>query len=155
MNKQDALQKLAALEAETKALRAIIEAPEVPAIPKRWRPRRGDSYSQVLPNGEARDFMVLSNKEYAHGNCFKTAAQAEFAAKAVGQTFRICAAAFTVDPGAGGYDYPVRRWSVFKDTTYKWQQCEYAMFPPREKPIYVHSHEQAEQMAAILNAEGN
>ena len=152
MNKQDALQKLTALEAETKALRAIIEAPDVPT---RWRPRGGETYSQVVSYGKVGTFINvgLTDQEYAHGNCFQTEAQAEIAAKAVSQTLKICAAAFAADPEAGEYDRTKRSWSVvlFNDVN-KWRSCQYAHHS-REKPIYVNSYRQAEQMAAILNAE--
>lgn len=156
MNKEQALTKLAALEAETKALRQIIEAPEAPAVPKRWRPRRGDSYSQVLITGGVSDFKIdLTDKEYAHGNCFKTAAQAEIAAKAVGQTLKICAAAFAVDPDAGVNIYNERNWSVvkhFRGGKHEWIAGQYDI--TTSYPVYVHTFAQAEQMAAILNSEG-
>lgn len=161
MNKEQALTKLAALEAETKALRQIIEAPEapeVPVVPKRWRPRSGDSYSLVLANGAVRDFTIdLTDKEYEHGNCFKTAAQAEIAAKAVSQTLRMCAAAFAVDPDAGEYCNG-RRWSAYREGG-KWCKGLYTHTDrdrpaDRDRPIYVNSYKQAVQMAAILNAEG-
>ena len=157
MNKQDALQKLTALEAETKALRAIIEAPDTPAPLTRWRPENTDAaYFIINGHGEIRGYgnTPLSNTEYAHGNCFKTQAQAEIAAKAVGVTLKICAAAFAADPDAGGYNRNQRRWSVVLfNNVNKWRACECAHHS-RKKPIYVNSYRQAEQMAAILNAEG-
>lgn len=153
MNKQEALQKLTALEAETKALRAIIEAPDTPTVAKRWRPLSGETYSHVIFNGKARTFCKfdITEEEYAHGNCFKTEAQAEIAAKAVGVTLKICAAAFAVDPDAGGYDHNERRRSLYLHSNGSFDENSYSY--DLGKPIYVHTREQAEQMAAILNAE--
>lgn len=151
MNKEQALTKLAALEAETKALRAIIEAPDVPT---RWRPRGGEKYSQVVSYGAVRTFINagLTDQEYEHGNCFQTEAQAEIAAKAVSRTLKMCAAAFAVDPDAGGYDHNKRSCAVYNDEG-EWRSALYTHLNSN-KPIYVHTQEQARQMAAILNAEG-
>lgn len=155
MNKDQALTKLAALEAETKALRAIIEAPDTPAPPVRWRPEGTDeAYFIVLARGDVTGYRnsPLSDMEYDHGNCFKTQAQAKIAAKAVSATLKICAAAFAVDPYAGSYIPTVRRYSVYllTDGTFGFSGYPDDM----GKQIYVHTKEQAEQMAAILNAEG-
>ena len=153
MNKQDALTKLTALEAETKALRAIIEAPDVPAVPTRWKPHAGKEYFQVSAyKGDvmSHSSLKLSQDEYDYGNCFKTAAQAEIAAKAVSQTLKICAAAFTVDPDAGEFIEDDRRWAVLK-TFGGWAGIAYST---DVHPIHVHTYEQARQAAAILNAEG-
>jgi hypothetical protein len=152
MNKQEALTKIAALEAETKALRAIIEAPDKPAVPTRWKPQDGDEYFQVSAyKGAVRPYRraTLSQDEYDYGNCFKTAAQAEIAAKAVSQTLKICAAAFTVDPDAGDFIRGERKWSVYKGSGGQLV----AAYCADVKPIQVHTYEQAKQMTTILNAE--
>ena len=154
MNKEQALTKLAALEAETKALRAIIEAPDKPAVPTRWRPQKGEEYFQVSAYrgevGEVRAYTSVSQDECNLGNCFKTAAQAEIAANAVSQTLRVCAAAFTVDPDAGDFIRGERKWSVYKGGGGRFV----AAYCADVKPIHVHTYEQARQAAAILNAEG-
>lgn len=157
MNKEQALQRLAALEAETKALRQIIEVPEAPAVPKRWRPRSGEAYFQCVVDGAVRDFTIdLTDEEYVHGNCFQTEAHAEIAAKAVSQTLKICAAAFAVDPDAGVNIYNERNWSVvkrnFRGGKHEWIAGQYDI--TTSYPVYVHTFAQAEQMAAILNSEG-
>ena len=149
---QEALQKLTALEAETKALRAIIEAPDTPTVPKRWRPQSGESYIQVGMNGVARIFTITpTDKEYAYGNYFQTKAQAEIAAKAVGVTLKMCAAAFAVDPDAGEFT-AARRYSVYRHDNGLLVACRFSC--DRGNSIYVHTITQAEQMSAILNAEG-
>jgi hypothetical protein len=153
MNKQEALTKIAALEAETKALRAIIEAPDKPAVPTRWRPQDGREYFQVSAyKGEVAHHrsLNLSQKEYDYGNCFKTRNHAEIAARAVSQTLKICAAAFAVDPDAGEFIRGERKWSVYKGGGGRFV----AAYCADVKPIHVHTYEQARQAAAILNAEG-
>jgi hypothetical protein len=151
MNKQDALTKLTALEADTKALRAIIEAPDVPAVPTRWRPLSGEQYWQVDTLEDSVTYSIpLRAIEYTHGNCFQTAAQAEIAAKSVSLTMRVCAAAFAVDPDAGEWIESERKWSVYKGSS-GWHVAAHCA---DVKPIHVHTQEQAKQMTTILNAEG-
>jgi hypothetical protein len=152
MNKQEALNKLAALEAETKALRAIIEAPDKPAPPTRWRPEKDHHYQYVVCRDGTIDLIKNGAKEYAHGNCFQTRDQAEIAAKAVSVTLKLCAAAFTVDPDAGEFTGTVRRYSVYRTSDGSFGSSGYP--DGMGKQIYVHTFEQAKEMAAILNAEG-
>ena len=149
MNKQEALTKIAALEAETKALRAIIEAPDK-AVPVRWRPQYREEYFQMDFCGNVRTYTSVSQDEYNLGNCFKTAAHAEIAAKAVSLTLRVCAAAFAVDPDAGEWIEGERKWSVYKGSG-GWHVAAHCA---DVKPIHVHTQEQAKQMTTILNAEG-
>lgn len=160
MNKEQALNKLAALEAETKALRAIIEAPDKPALPTRWRPKLGESYLYVAACGitesSKRDHSSWDADALSYGNCFKTEAHTEIASKAVSVTLKICAAAFAVDPDAGPQTYNERSWSVTRqrnvhDGKHKWFAGQYDI--TTSYPCYVHTHEQAKTMAAILNAE--
>jgi hypothetical protein len=152
INKQDALKKLTALEAEAKALRAIIEAPEVPT---RWKPESGDNYYQVAFDGGINVFGASSMdcKEYAHGNCYRSREHADIAADAVSRTLKIVACALEVDPDAGELHKTQRRWTVVKDiTTRKWEVTWSVHI--QTGPIYVHTREQADQLAAMLNAEG-
>jgi hypothetical protein len=151
MNKQDALQKLASLEAETKALRAIIEAPDKPAPPTRWKPEGDGFFWAITTLGES-SRVCLSPTREAYGNCFQTRDQAEIAAKAVSVTLKLCAAAFTVDPDAGEFTGTVRRYSVYRTSDGSFGSSGYP--DGMGKQIYVHTFEQAKEMAAILNAEG-
>jgi hypothetical protein len=154
MNKQEALTKIAALEAETKALRAIIEAPDKPAVPTRWKPQKGEEYFQVSAYrgevGEVRAYTSVSQDECNLGNCFKTRNHAEIAARAVSQTLKICAAAFAVDPDAGEWIEGERHWAVYKGSGGWHVAAHWADV----NPVHVHTQEQARQAAAILNAEG-
>jgi hypothetical protein len=158
MNKQDALTKLAALEAETRALRAIIEAPDKPTVPTRWKPQdSGIAWFQVGRNGVVcgyKDIAPTSTSEYIYGNCYRTKAHAEIASEAVSITLKVCACAFEVDPHAGGagqLDQDQRQWTVLKDGE-KWEAVRSVL--RYVGLIYVHTKEQADQLAAMLNAEG-
>jgi hypothetical protein len=154
MNKEQALNKLAALEAETKALRAIIEAPDKPAVPVRWKPEGDEFFWAINAFGESARVCMSPTRE-AYGNCFQTREHGEIAAKAVSQTLKVCAAAFAVDPDAGNFGSALR-WTVVKretiPTEYRWKPTSHEFAPG--VVVFVHTFEQAEQMAAILNAEG-
>jgi hypothetical protein len=155
MNKEDALNKLDQLEAEAKALREIIEAADKPPVPTRWKPRDGENYYQVTLSGEVRGFCatLLLPEEYRHGNCFHTREHADIAAEAVSRTLKTVACALEVDPNAGELHKTQRRWTVIKDiTTCKWEVTWSVHV--QIAPIYVHTNEQAKQLAAMLNAEG-
>ncbi len=150
MNKQDALAKLSALEAETRALRAIIEAPEVPAVPVRWRPEGDDSFLAVSAIGEVQRYCNSPDR-VKFGNCFQTVDHATIAAKAVSVTLKVCAAAFAVDPDAGEYKKCHREIAVHK-VHGQWRAQTFVNDVGAQ--IYVHSVEKGELMAAMLNAEG-
>jgi hypothetical protein len=154
MNKQEALQKLASLEAETKALRSIIEAPDKPALSTRWKPRDGETYYQVAFDGWTYGYARerMKDREYAHGNSFQTEAHAEIAAKAVSVTLKVCAAAFAVDPDAGEYIAGARRYSMYRKNDGSFGASGFA--EKTGMPVYVRTFEQAVQMADMLNAEG-
>lgn len=155
MNKQDALTKLAALEAETKALRAIIEAPDKPALPTRWRPEGTDVYYQVAIKGDVAHYderLPISDKEYEHGNCFKTEQQAAIAAKVVSVTLKVCAAAFAVDPQAKPSVGGEHAYCVVYRASGAWGPVDSSLVESGR--MSVRTREQAKQWAAILNAEG-
>jgi hypothetical protein len=155
MNKEDALKKLDQLEAEAKALREIIEAADKPPVPTRWKPESGVNYFQVAFDGGVNVFGASSMdcKEYAHGNCFRTHEHAETASEAVSRTLKTVACALEVDPDAGELHKTQRRWTVIKDiTTCKWEVTWSVHV--QIAPIYVHTNEQAKQLAAMLNVEG-
>jgi hypothetical protein len=146
MNKQDALKKLDQLEAEAKALRAIIEAPEVRS---RWRPEGDEFFWAINAYGKSTQACMSPTRE-AFGNCFRTREHAETASKAVSRTLKVVACALEVDPDAGEFTGN-RCWTAFRfkggwDAVYRHSYCS--------EPAYVHTKEQAEQLAAMLNAEG-
>jgi len=152
MNKQDALKKLDQLEAEAKVLREIIEAPDKPPVPTRWKPKDGDEFWFVGAHGQTL-LTPFAGGRVEHGNCFRTQARADIAAEAVSRTLKVVACAFEVDPDAGELHRNKRRWTVVKDiTTCKWE-VTWSVYTYRSH-LYVHTREQAEQLAAMLNAEG-
>jgi hypothetical protein len=152
MNRQDALKKLDQLEAEAKALRTIIEAPDKPPVPTRWKPKGGDEFWFVAAHGQTL-LTPFAGGRVEHGNCFRTQARADIAAEAVSRTLKVVACALEVDPDAGELHKTQRRWTVIKDTG----SCEWEVtwsVHVQIAPIYVHTKEQAGQLAAMLNAEG-
>jgi len=152
MNKQDALKKLDQLEAEAKALRTIIEAPDKPPVPTRWKPKGGDEFWFVAAHGKTL-VTPFANSRVEHGNCFRTQARADIAAEAVSRTLKTVACALEVDPDAGELHKTQRRWTVIKDMG----SCEWEVtwsVHVQVAPIYVHTREQADQLAAMLNVEG-
>ena len=152
MNKQDALKKLDQLEAEAKVLREIIEAPDKPPVPTRWKPKDGDEFWFVDGSGQTL-FTSVANGRVEHGNVFRTQARADIAAEVVSRTLKVVACALEVDPDAGELHREQRWWTVIKDKgTCKWEVTW--SVHAQIAPIYVHTREQAEQLAAMLNAEG-
>jgi hypothetical protein len=146
MNKQDALKKLDQLEAEAKALRAIIEAP---AVPTRWKPEGDEFFWAINSFGESRQACMSPTRE-AFGNCFRTREHAETASKAISRTLKVVACALEVDPDAGEFTRN-RCWTVIRfegewDAVYHDSCCN--------EPAYVRTRGQAQQLAAMLNAEG-
>jgi len=152
MNRQDALKKLDQLEAEARKLRAIIEAPDKPAVPTRWRPEGDEFFWAINSFGESTQACMSPTRE-AFGNCFRTREHAETASKAVSRTLKIVACALEVDPDAGELHKTQRRWTVVKDITTREWEVTWSVHV-QIAPIYVHTKEQAEQLAAMLNAEG-
>ena len=151
MDKQDAVKRIEAIESEARALRAIIEAPEAPEVPVRWRPKGDEDFWAINTFGESARVCMSPTRE-AYGNCFKTREHAEIASKAVSVTLKVCAAAFTVDPDAGGFIAGARRYSVFLKSDGTFDASGYP--DDMGKQVYVHTIEQATRMAAMLNAEG-
>jgi hypothetical protein len=152
MNKQDALNKLTALEAEAKALREIIEAPDKPPVPTRWKPKGGAEFWFVAAHGQTL-LTPFANSRIEHGNCFRTQAQADIAAEVVSRTLKVVACALEVDPDAGELDSEQRRWTVVKDKGSCAWEVTWSVHI-QTGLIYVRSKEQAGQLAAMLNAEG-
>jgi hypothetical protein len=152
MNKEDALKKLGQLEAEAKALREIIEAADKPPVPPRWKPKDGEEFWFMASHGETMRTSFADGR-VEHGNVFRTQTQADIAAEAVSRTLKTVACALEVDPDAGELHKTQRRWTVVKDiATCKWEVTWSVHV--QIAPIYVHTNEQAKQLAAMLNAEG-
>jgi hypothetical protein len=153
MKKQDALAKLAALEAETKALREIIEKPD--SQPTRWRPRDGERYFHLAYDGAVYPNIntFKDNKSYAYGNCFPCRDLAQKASTLMARANKIIAAALQVDPDAGCRSIS-RMYSVTFYFGSGWDGFNSCDSGASASNVFVHTLQQAKAMAAILNAEG-
>jgi hypothetical protein len=147
LSNQDALKRLDQLEAEARKLRAIIDPPP---LPTRWKAENGENFWHVTSTGETK-LIRYSPDNVAHGNCFKDYVHAGAAAEAVRWTLMIVACAFEVDPDAGEREPGERQWTVAKHDDW-WYEIESVLV--ENDPIYVHTKEQAAQLAAMLDAEG-
>jgi hypothetical protein len=156
MNKQDAMKRIEAIEAEAAALRKMVQEPE-PERQGLWRPQEGDTYFPVnwdmyIPeernNGHPSDSKVAE-----FGACFPTRKAAAKAAPLFARTHKIIQAALMADPDAGALTKGHCMWSVlFATEKGRWQPFD--SYYTDCSAAYVHTREQAERMAAILNAEG-
>lgn len=154
MNKQDAIKRIEAIEAEAAALRKLVQEPEVGRL---WTPTKGADYWLLgcdghVCRGKATDDLY-DKRSIAFGNCFPTKGVAEKALPLLARAHKIIQAALQVDADAGAFKYGERNWSVWcRREDGKWVPvpwgCAHSGLP------YVHTKEQAERMAAILNAEG-
>jgi hypothetical protein len=154
MNKKEALNRLSALETEAKALREIIEAPE--KADGFWRPEPGETFWMVYCNGEiGADWWARRQGDsgtFPHGTCFPSREVAEKAAPLMARANKIIAAALQADPDAGEWRRD-RRFVVRSDEDL-WRADSWSTSVAGAIPAHVHTHEQAEEMARILNAEG-
>jgi hypothetical protein len=154
MNKQAALERLTALENEAAALRKVIEQPENKGL---WRPEPDGKYYYVSADGLAgsahRDRKDWYSKTINHGNCFPSSEAAQKAAPLMSRANKIIAAALQVDPDAGEWRRNRRHCALIVDD--KWVVCVVsAPHVSDTRLVHVHTSEQAQSMADILNAEG-
>jgi len=158
MNKQDALARLDAIEKEQAELRRIIEAPEVVGL---WKPDPGGQRFALLhDDGHVADTYYhdspMDNDRIAFGNCFQTQDAAEKAAPLMARANKIIAAALQADPDAGVWAKNVRCFTATISTRkIGWGVDSYSGDTSSQSGMaaFVHTSEQAEHMAAILNAE--
>jgi hypothetical protein len=151
MNKEAALQRLTALESEAAELRRIIEAPE--KLPRLWRPARQDRV--WLLNGDGSP-QRLNSAEYSmgyveHGRAFPSREIAEKAAPLMARANKIISAALQADPGAGEWIIGERSRTASLRDGGSWEENNF--FTASACPVFVHTKQQAEEMARILNAE--
>jgi hypothetical protein len=160
MNKTDALARLAALETETAALRRIIEEPEVKGL---WKPQDCNEFwyhcaysADVVDLAGSFCPIAYRNQLTAKGNAFQSRKIAEKAAPLMARANKIIAAALQADPDAGAYADNRRRTATSSLHRMAWEADEYsgAIDAPTAMIAFVHTKEQAEEMARILNAEG-
>lgn len=158
MNKQDALNRLSALESEAKALREIIEAPEKAA--GLWRPEQGKEYYCVREDGPNASVVHKGNwiqettdAEHDFGNCFPSREIAEKAAPLMARANKIIAAALQADPDAGEFVRGERAYTVIHCDG-EWKPDSWSDTYSIIHPAHVHTMEQGMEFARILNAEG-
>lgn len=150
MNKQDALARLKSLENETAELRKIIEAPE----PVKGLYRGEFNHWWVGATGKIAPAGHAGEDTRATGNCFPSREAAEKAAPLMARSNKIIAAALQADPDAGGWAED-RYLSVWFNADLGWDaNSDQGPCMVDKCPAYVHTRAQAEEMAAILNAEG-
>lgn len=156
-SKTDILEQLAANEKkmtealiELKSLRKIIEQPEQPRL---WRPEKNEDYCFICAHGYSG--VVLNDSRFDEkvinfGNCYSSSDEAEKAAPFISRAHKVCAAALQVDPDAGEWGPTSRPYTVYRNDA-EWYSMSHIGQTGR---ICVHTADQANQMAAILNAEG-
>lgn len=159
MNKTEALARMDAIEAEQKALRAIIESPE--RLPGLWKPEADERYFRVDGYGDFTEWYWdtghLDLQAWRMGNCFPSREIAEKASVLMARANKIIAAALQADPDAGVWGMQCRySASYFNHGMGKqWGPIEYVESDFDDAiPAFVHTREQAEEMARILNVEG-
>ncbi len=152
MNKQDAMKRIEAIEAEAAALRKIVQEGEAPT--GLWTPKIHQEYWAFLDGQPAQFRWYYSpsdNRLRSEGNIFPTSEAAEKAAPLFARAHKIIQAALMADPDAGfnvGEGY-----SVYRGVNGKWWAFSDAGLT-RMQIVHVHTEAQADHMAAILNAEG-
>ena len=152
MNKQAALERLTALENEAAALRKVIEQPENKGL---WRPEAGVEYFLL----DAAHGVKTTNSTTCYdnlivktGNCFQSSSAAQKAAPLMSRANKIIAAALQVDPDAGEWRRNRRHCALILDD--KWVAGIVSTPNVSDtRLVHVHTSEQAQAMADILNAE--
>lgn len=155
MNKQDAMKRIEAIEAEAAALRKMVQEGDKPA--GLWKPSERQAYWCVDAEGDAEwsewDGDSLDCGRLANGNVFTTREAAEKAAPLFARAHKIIQAALMADPDAGEFRKDFRIWSVLFSTG-KGKWVRFDSYYTDCSAAYVHTQQQAEHMAEILNAEG-
>jgi hypothetical protein len=160
MNKQAALERLTALENEAAALRKVIEQPERNGL---WRPEAATRYYYVAPNGKIESTINENTfwdaEALNHGNCFQSRELAEKASTLMARANKIIAAALQADPDAGGWNEDRQCAAMLQPSEkvegeLEWVPISIAFSQYDTRIVFVHSMNQAQAMADILNAEG-
>jgi len=156
VNKTEALDRLTKLESEASELRKILEAPE--KLPGLWKPEPGEVCWHISQQGGVRDDRQCNlgsvNERISYGNCFPFRETAEKAAPLVARANKIIAAALQADPDAGERnDKRIHSVALGSGNCGRWVAHH---FVPTDYPlvVFVHTEDQACEMARILNAEG-
>lgn len=154
MNKQDALKEIKTIRARLKELENILQKPEMEML---WRPMISAKYWSVGHQGDAFPGTFADDSidcaRLAYGNLFPTEEAAKKASPLFARAHKIIQAALQVDPDAG-LTTDERRWTAPYDGFLKQWVADTFLSNNHVAVVYVHTKEQAERMAAILNAEG-
>lgn len=167
MNKQEAIKRneqlhsliehhnktILELRAQVEEMEKIIDAPEKEML---WRPRDNeDGIFISMKNGKL--FPIMLSVPYPDdidmGGIFRTISEAEKAVPLVRLCLMQIRACLQADPEAGGWIGNSREWSV------SYSNMESGWIPSSWQNLtlgacFVHTEQQAERAAAILNAEG-
>ena len=154
MNKQDALKEIETIRARLEVLEKIVQEPEVERL---WRPTMGEDY-WFFGGWDAAFISTFADDIYdqpriALGLCFPTKEAAEKAFPLFAMAHKVIQAALQADPNAG-LATDERRWTATYDRFIKLWVVNTFLSDNHVAVVYVHTKEQAERMAAILNAEG-
>lgn len=119
-----------------------------------WKPEIGQEYWSLWGNGHA-DREIWRNEPFFHGyhkrgSVFPTQEISGKASALQARANKFIAAALQADPEAGEFTDD-RRWSVVSNSDGLRAEL---FFYLHGFPAYVHTREQAEEMKAILEAEG-
>jgi hypothetical protein len=158
MNKTEALIELEKAKERVEKLENIIKEIDE-NMPKRWKPGLEQTYYRIITDNNCyptSDFLYVATdieQAYSSGNMFKNLTDADYAASIVSNTLKVIASAFRVDPYAGHFRLFERRWSVYKAIASHngWKAIKYSSV--LSAPVYVHTKEQAEMLADMLNSE--
>jgi len=152
MNTQAIQDRIEKAEAELAEARKLLEQQAAQPKPGLWKPGLGGKYYVLSMYGEPIIFC-WKDDGYDHrtqdfGNTFPDEDTARKAAKLMARSNKIIRAALQVDPDAGEWGVG-RTWAVIEDNSLKkWVPYAHTAYCA----AYVHTKEQAQQMADILNA---
>lgn len=154
MNKQDAMRRIEAIEAEAAELRRMVQEEDKPMRLPRFGPDGRGFHLDAFGTAHmtCSSHLPVNHALETHGNCFTSKEQAEKASPLFARAHKIIQAALLADPDAGIFSKE-RQFTAVQGGDGGWKaltdnslwQCHGA---------HVHTREQAEHMAAILNAEG-
>lgn len=158
MNKNDAMARIEAIEKESAELRKMLSEEKPVGL---WRPKQDESVFLLSAAGTVSSHVCSSHAclpEFLAayldaGSGFKTREAAEKAAPEFARMHKIIQAAFQVDPDAGSYGNN-RGYCAVRGRGGKPWIGYLAGDELGSLTVCVHTREQADAMAAILNAEG-
>lgn len=151
MNKKEAQKRITNLESELAALKAAMAETEKLKL---WSLEpEGIGFFVDYTGVVCTACKNLSSYKFnLFGNSFQTEEQAEKASPLMARSNKIIKAALQVDPDAGEWRLDEREWGVYFNSDGEWKSVRFGqgVYPL----VHVHTKEQANQFAEILNNEG-